>query len=163
MDEIHFVPLANHGKPPSVGIYRTIIRNPAFLGGAKWISSIHSITIFSESAVFSGRLSNPPPPIFHVLTSFPGFRVRPRVIFRRVFLAPRLHPAWDGTWHCPSGTSDLWEPHKPGSPPIWWPTSSPRGCLLLGVFWLKGKPAGKPPTQHRVDWSPNLDPPKRRG
>ena len=41
LDEQKPAPLGNHGKPLLVGIYRGIIRNQAFVGGAKWISSIH--------------------------------------------------------------------------------------------------------------------------
>ena len=42
MDEIHFAPLQNHGKPLLVCICRGIMIRECFFGGAKWVLSASS-------------------------------------------------------------------------------------------------------------------------
>ena len=42
MDGRNPAPLGNHGKPWLVGVYRGIASFQGFLGGARWIASIHS-------------------------------------------------------------------------------------------------------------------------
>ena len=50
MDGPNPAPLGNHAKPFFIGIHRGIIIPIGFLGGAKWISSIHSIAALKDDA-----------------------------------------------------------------------------------------------------------------